>query len=109
MIGHRVVVCVVLVYLTLDLSLPMMPGVFEFDTCVDGARESRTLVGGIGIVRPEPAVDPPGPKPLAVAVRDIVAVQHNAPAHPVAFRRPRAQLARATLDVGDLPSSVASL
>jgi hypothetical protein len=96
--AHRLTLCAILLYLTLDLSLPMMPGVFEFAPadCVETTRESRTHQVD-GILAPSAAVDPvvraTAPVPsVAVVTRRLTRV-------PPALHRPRAMLAAGPADL----------
>jgi hypothetical protein len=102
MSGHRALLCIILLYFTVDLSLTMMPQVYESDTFLEGTQASRTFTTGDPVMRSEPAVEPPVPKPLSITAPDVARPQHIAlPRAAVAFYRPRAFLASAPLDVAD--------
>jgi hypothetical protein len=108
--GNRLLMCAVLLYFTVDLSLTMMPGVFESDMFVDGTQTSRASAMGGGVMRLEPAVEPPAARPVPITAPDAAEAEHIALPHiSIAFHRPRATLARASLDFGDPHSPVARL
>jgi hypothetical protein len=95
---HRLLLCVVLVYFTVDLSLTMMPEVYESDIFLEGTQTARTLASGGGVDRPEPAVEPPVPRPVPTAAPDVAQAGRLALPRPSApLHRPRAVLPRAPL------------
>jgi hypothetical protein len=98
---RRLLLCVVLFYFTLDLTLTMMPEVYESDLFLDGTQAGRSFASSDGM-RLQPAVEPPVPKPFTSTAPDLAQAQHIAlPRGPVAFHRPRAALIRSPLDRED--------
>jgi hypothetical protein len=98
---HRLLLCAILLYFTIDLSLTMMPEVYESDLFLDGTQAGRSIASSEDGVRLRPAVEPPVPKPFLDTEPDFFQAQHLLPRGPVAFNRPRAALIRSPLDRED--------
>jgi hypothetical protein len=85
----------VLLYVTLDLSLPAMPGAFVFDSA-DSVESTRSRArGGVDIVvLPAPLRDPFVLLRPLLAVKDRLTPADSVPQgrHPVPIRRSRALL-----------------
>jgi hypothetical protein len=95
--------CAVLLYLALDLSLPMLPGAFEFapDASVESIRENRSYGGGEGVVARQRAVDPPRLTAPALIGRSPAGPHRPEPVVRPVARRARASLVQAPLDRQD--------
>ncbi len=93
---RRAVLLAILLYVTLDLSVPTIPGAFVFES-VDSVEISSGR-GGQGeaeiSVLPAPAGDPFGVSQTSFALGDRVAANSNValPGHPMLNRLPRATL-----------------
>jgi hypothetical protein len=99
---HRLLLCAILLYFTVDLSLTMMPEVYESDLFLDGTQAGRSIASSEDGVRLKLAVEPPVPKPFQNATPELAQAQRiAAPRGPVAFHRPRAALIRSPLDRED--------
>ena len=95
MSARRVMLCTLLIYVTLDLSLPMMPGAFMFEAeaSVESAHASRGRAGADVVVAPRPAADRSILRPPPIPVRNAAVSHAIMPVgRTIAQRRPRATL-----------------
>jgi hypothetical protein len=90
-VSHRcALVLAILIYVTLDLSLPTMPGAFEFDSadsveCTQGRARANVETAVLHVSRPD--IDLRLPAPLSLNDRPTSAVAHARARRPEAPRR----------------------
>jgi hypothetical protein len=96
--------CTLLIYVTLDLSLAMMPGAFMFEAeaSVESAHGSRGRAGADVVVAPRPAANRSILRPPPIPVRNAAVSHAITPlARTIAQCLPRATLVPAPLAVDD--------
>jgi hypothetical protein len=103
--ARRSTLCAILIYVALDLSLPMMPGafVFEADASVESVQGSRGRAGVDVAVAAPPALDRLTPALPGAAVVRPTRLRQARPPVTCAFLqcRPRAMLAATAVVLED--------
>jgi hypothetical protein len=102
--ARRSTLCAILVYVALDLSLPMMPGafVFEADASVESVQGNRWRAGGDVAIAAQPAPDRLPPRPAVAVTRSTALYQVRRSARCDSPQcRPRALLAVAAVVLED--------